>query len=846
MGIKSNKFTQKLKFYHIALISMILCPFLILNSNSINKKREEVKLEEEKNIFMRKLYARKLGEDDKFIEDTNKVCEKASKDVRDYYSGKGDLNSLGVDDSNVERKDKNKYIDGLINVVSGEGEGDLMDYVMHLIPILSLIGISLLFLPGWLVCCICSCADCCRCSCCKRDNCRMPFFIITSVFYGVGIAVSIYGLSQSAAVFEGLGDTECSLLKFINDVLNGETKTTTPKWGGITNIQNILRNTEARIRALDSNTQDQLSNGRSTSTSTKENFEIALEKLSSNIYSGSSYDKNIDSKTYVLDIVNQFGSFTRGSPPTITSNFFVSGWYEEYRSFSENIGDEIANSISKFDNLINNDDKTTQLQALTDAANEVDKIKNSFNKVKNKISKVIIDYSDKIDKYGNIGYKTVFSLLLVIDSLIVSLISIKMFFKNPSIQNGCFKCLLSSGITALWNLLAFFTFLTLLLGSVLSLVGTAGNDLVSVVSFFVGDENLNRNQDDVIFLGEAATYLKKCINEDGDLKGELNLNTAFLDNLEKLKEAENKINDLIKESEQLKNAKISYTNYKKTFDKMKSFQTLDFYLIKKYDTSDTLKLSDYISSFNNDIGNSKNERWSNSCSNNIYRCTENEIIASHSNFYCMDIATCSKANIDSSYVYDTPNDNVVKLKAFFDSIKTASVQTVGIENTESNSITDDINSIEDALAILNKKYELFLEGQTRGLGIIKGQITGLTDIFTTFVGEKGPFEIINCKFIGNNVKIILKSLENSLGNKIYSVGISMTIAGYSMCLSISFTILLNFILNNKDNGSPMEDLKAMNKNVDIANQFDTPNNNVLNTAGGYSNDGVRIISYNKN
>ena len=85
--------------------------------------------------------------------------------------------------------------------------------------------------------------------------------------------------------------------------------------------------------------------------------------------------------------------------------------------------------------------------------------------------------------------------------------------------------------------------------------------------------------------------------------------------------------------------------------------------------------------------------------------------------------------------------------------------------------------------------------------------------------------------------------------KIYSVGISMTIAGYSMCLSISFTILLNFILNNKDNGSPMEDLKAMNKNVDIANQFETPNinsYNVLNTAGGYSNKGVRIISYNKN
>ena len=69
MTKKSNEFSPKLKYYHIILIAMIISPFLVLNSNSINKKKEQRKILKQNEIFMRKLYGRNLS----FEEDTRMI-----------------------------------------------------------------------------------------------------------------------------------------------------------------------------------------------------------------------------------------------------------------------------------------------------------------------------------------------------------------------------------------------------------------------------------------------------------------------------------------------------------------------------------------------------------------------------------------------------------------------------------------------------------------------------------------------------------------------------------------------------------------------------------------------------
>ena len=54
MAERSNKFNPKLKYYHIILISIILSPLLILNSNSLNKQREKEKILKSEEIILRK------------------------------------------------------------------------------------------------------------------------------------------------------------------------------------------------------------------------------------------------------------------------------------------------------------------------------------------------------------------------------------------------------------------------------------------------------------------------------------------------------------------------------------------------------------------------------------------------------------------------------------------------------------------------------------------------------------------------------------------------------------------------------------------------------------------------
>lgn len=56
------------------------------------------------------------------------------------------------------------------------------------------------------------------------------------------IITCILGLLKTDDIFTGLTNTECSILLFINGMLEGETKSTLPKWGGVSNIINMLKN----------------------------------------------------------------------------------------------------------------------------------------------------------------------------------------------------------------------------------------------------------------------------------------------------------------------------------------------------------------------------------------------------------------------------------------------------------------------------------------------------------------------------------------------------------------------------------------------------------------------------
>ena len=279
---------------------------------------------------------------------------------------------------------------------------NVKEYGMHLLPVIVFFALAILSLPIWFVYCICCCSNCCCCCCCKKSICKIPFFIVAAALYALVLGISVYGLSQSNSIFVGLADTECSILKFIDQVLSGEGENAPkPYWAGIDNIQNILTQTKANIASAKTNYATDLEQKESEITSARTNFKEELsnqsDKVKANIFSSSS-------KNYKLDIVYEFGVYSGG--------LFTP--------------QELMTSIkNKFSSL---DSDNSADGALDEGIKQIEPIKSSIDEVKNQISSIIIDYSDTIDKYGKLAFKIVFSVLLVLDAAIAALMTVMLFF----------------------------------------------------------------------------------------------------------------------------------------------------------------------------------------------------------------------------------------------------------------------------------------------------------------------------------------------------------------------------------------------------------------------------------
>ena len=280
MTKEKENFNPGLKSYHIFLLSCLLCSVLIINSNYVNEKRSKKQLHYQSNKnFDELITLRKL--EPQSNSNTDEVCSRGSDDLIEYYRT-GDLSLIDLDEDPIECDDKDadymKALRGLMrNLVGGdddddnggrlrnldEGDSDkdnIMQYLNRILPMVVFLVIGVLSIFGWIACCIFNCCDCCCCCCCKKKSCKIPWFIFTYVFYALVVAVCIYGLSESNKIFKGLANTECSLLKFLDQILDGEIKQELPRWAGITGINNILGGLSNQINSMGQDTYTELQN----------------------------------------------------------------------------------------------------------------------------------------------------------------------------------------------------------------------------------------------------------------------------------------------------------------------------------------------------------------------------------------------------------------------------------------------------------------------------------------------------------------------------------------------------------------------------------------------------------
>ena len=95
-------------------------------------------------------------------------------------------------------------------------------------------------------------------------------------------------------------------------------------------------------------------------------------------------------------------------------------------------------------------------------------------------------------------------------------------------------------------------------------------------------------------------------------------------------------------------------------------------------------------------------------------------------------------------------------------------------------------------------YKSYLDLETTNLGQFLTKIKQITDIVKDYNSEYDDFfSFMNCKFVKENVDVILHNLDTSFGNDVYEIGVYLLIAAFSMPFAISFTILLIMISNEE-------------------------------------------------
>ena len=856
MTKERNKMISRLKSYHIIILGCILGCLLTFNSNYINEQKATMKLNKEKSeLFDRIISKRRLQEiqegDEDVIYLTSEVCSHSSDDLKEYYQS-GDLTKIDLQPGLIECKDKdNKYVKALIGVLEGfikdedssenpntipnnndnnlrllsldeEGKENIKIYVDRILPMAVFLGIGILCIIGWLVCCFASCCNCCCCCCFRKEGCKIPCFIFTYIFYALVITVCIYGLTQTNKIFTGIANTECSFMKFFDDILDGEEKEETPKWIGINGVSNMLNslydtvedmensdlnaNLESKIRDIDEERSNFMPELKSTYKNYYTDRNDGIDGVDPNVgyyveYNNNAYIKESDSTTinyngkYMLDIFNLLGRYDNDKQ-NYTGYLYL--WDREISEIDNQASGTLNSAAGSFRNMLNENIGEIK-RGLHSGITSLEELRKPFDDVYDVIADAIYDSSVYIDKYGKLSVQLVFGILAAMNLALGILVLLICLFSGKSCADCCCcRCICKCATHIIWNLLAFLMIIAFIIGSLLSLLGAIGSDMMSVFSYIVSEENFNKGDSAVIInkLEEGKDILKECFIGNGRLTELFNLSDVT-DDFDIIQEKKNEIQGYMDEFRERMNYP-SYTYLKSLLENRLQF-TEDTNLILLDPQSNTpeaqkiINLDEIIKKLN-DSTTGADEKWNllEGDKDKICIKDQNDGFAKNSQ-NVLHPWTCEPYHRD--WIEGSGNTDITNYAKIatdiIDLLKYAKGEIEPADNPN-------YKSYYDILDELKGKYEVYLNKYMDVLEFFDDVIDQITSALEEAIGSNGQhdtFSFLDGKFIRNDLKILLKYLQYSLGEDIYTVGLCLVIVGFSLILSVSSTILLLVIIN---------------------------------------------------
>ena len=684
------------------------------------------------------------------------ICKNSPKEVFDFYYNNSDFELS----EKINYEDDKEYIQILISMLDEKkiDKEKIKKYIMHILPFICFLIITFLVPIFWIGClCCCCCNWLCCCCCCQNNCCKNMCYLMTIIFLLLGMIFALLGLNRYEEVFTSLNGASCSLMKLVLELSEGQKKDSLPRWDGIDKIKDILSDAISSIK----NSKGEISS----------DFESQMNELNNKINSWhdlltQSYNDVKDSylDNILEDNTNYYPSYIKSYGP-----------YSEERTILYGSDQEFSTILTYFKNaqdnikIVVNDDTVTN--NLEDAKNQLDDLLSQFNDITDSIVDPWYDYQDKGVKYGKKGSKLFFYFILIENFLLM------IFFTTIICMN--LGCLFKLIIHLLWIILGILILVIMLLGSILTLLGAVGKDVVSVLHFVVSSENLNSEIPKIFSSGDSLKYINTCLNGDGDLSSAFN----FDDATDSLNEIVLLRNSLINSFNDIKylNESYSLSEYEKQIlNKYQEEYLSDIYFSDKEKIGDldySLKLNLKIKDLN-DLTNSENQKeGEKDCKriNDLYSLSNShsgytlisplkptQNIGSNSLIYLYNDWT--QTLIEERYENVCPGKNNENIKAdasnyikLFNNIKTENTKIISNIKTKNLKINEEFKNV---ISIMRKTLESCSK-----------IIEPIFEIFNNIIGDSNNiFSILNCGFLASNIEVTFTEIYNGLGKDIHDYG----------------------------------------------------------------------------
>ena len=748
------------------------------------------------------------------VDEINDICKEGSQKLKDYYFDNKEYPAKNFPMSSES------YIPTIINAIDTKNINSLIkdknflkSYGKHIIIFVFFLLCGFLSILGIFVCCFNYL--CCNCSFCFLKKCCVSSisFLVTICIFGSIIFICFYGVATAKESIIGFNNVACSLLKFVSDIIDGQSKNSFPKWVGIDNLTDTFDDIKDNLN------KSQINSGKDF----YKNYEqyIGNQNKYIKFFDSNNYLSRNKNGTEIIHFTLKKSSFNYLDGDINLTPSYIKNWVDNLTY--PNDDSVIRNHLTLTNVLLRSmkiceknskgydcNKESIIYKELTKGTTHIYKLQNTISDLESNLVEPFYDYEKMLNDYGKKYVKYVFYVIMLISGFLTVFIII-LNCDCDSKMNCVAKILLY----IFWILISVIMIISFILGGLLGIIGNVSKDLTYVIGKVLDKDNLN-NINPVILKGDGVKYINICLYDI-----DKNLANAFLlnsnDDSSSSSSSDVTVTDFLAEIPSLyeklllDKKKLENINDSTIFDNLKNEinkSTNQCLNIDYYNFNDDLSfhnMTKYLDIFNGFTC----KKYNSSCPVNDYwtisDSDENNIYKLEKNFY--ENKDCSF----DGYKFSSLNDAANNFLEFLDEIKKNNNDTKNKLNMDDNYV-DMQNEYKNVLDVLKNATDFAIK------------LTGsIAKSYRSLLGGGQFSQLLDCGFIKDDLNILLNELHSTLANSLIKFGTTFCIISCLIAIGICM-MLLNLTLSNE---SKEEKKKVYNKNrKNVKNKYQ---NNEVNS-----------------